>query len=143
MDEILIAPCGMNCNICTAHLRKERACPGCRVVVSNKPPTRTRCVIKNCAVIKTNRSGFCYECDAFPCARMQRLDKRYRTFYHMSEIANLVYIKEHGIVAFLKKEAEKWRCPECGGGICCHNGICYTCGLEKLRAKKHKLRWEE
>jgi uncharacterized OB-fold protein len=44
---------------------------------------------------------------------------------------------------FLEKEAVKWRCPECGGVICCHNGICYTCELEKLKAKKLKYRWEE
>jgi hypothetical protein len=27
--------------------------------------------------------------------------------------------------------------------ICCHNGLCYNCDLEKLRKKKHKYRWNE
>jgi hypothetical protein len=31
----------------------------------------------------------------------------------------------------------------CGGLICCHNGICFNCSLEKLRNKKQKYRWNE
>jgi hypothetical protein len=27
--------------------------------------------------------------------------------------------------------------------ICCHNGLCFNCGLDKLRQKKHKSRWDE
>jgi ABC-type ATPase with predicted acetyltransferase domain len=54
-----------------------------------------------------------------------------------------VFIKEKGMAAFLKKEAEKWRCPECGGVISCHNGICYSCGLEKLKQKHLKYSWED
>jgi hypothetical protein len=27
--------------------------------------------------------------------------------------------------------------------ICCHNGICFNCSLEKLRNKKQKYRWDE
>ena len=58
-------------------------------------------------------------------------------------IANLEYIKEHGMAAFLKMEEEKWKCPECGGVISCHNGICYSCGIEKLRSKENIHRWED
>jgi hypothetical protein len=59
----------------------------------------------------------------------------------MSMIENLEYIKQNGIEKFLAKEEEKWKCPECGGTICCHNGICFSCGLEKLKNKKKKHRW--
>jgi hypothetical protein len=47
----------------------------------------------------------------------------------MSMLENLEMIKNQGIDALLAREAEKWRCPECGGVISCHNGICYSCGL--------------
>jgi hypothetical protein len=61
----------------------------------------------------------------------------------MSMVENLKYIKENGIAKLLEREEEKWQCPDCGGVICCHNGICFSCGLEKLKNKKKKYRWEE
>jgi hypothetical protein len=27
--------------------------------------------------------------------------------------------------------------------ICCHNGLCFSCDLEKLRSKKQKYRWNK
>ena len=35
-DPDLIAPCGMNCNICMAYLREKNKCPGCREIDINK-----------------------------------------------------------------------------------------------------------
>jgi hypothetical protein len=148
MEEILIAPCGMNCAICSAYLawkydlKKQgimrNYCAGCR-------PRGKNCAFmkKACEKLGNGLLNYCFECADFPCRRLKALDKRYRTKYHMSMIENLVFIKEQGIPGFLKKEAEKWRCPECGETICCHNGICFNCGLEKLKAKKLKYSWED
>jgi hypothetical protein len=65
----------------------------------------------------------------------------------MSMQKNLAFIKEQGIDAFLQKEAEKWRCPGCGGTISCHNGICFDCGIGQLKERALKksglYRWEE
>ena len=57
-------------------------------------------------------------------------------------IENLIFIKDYGIEKFMEKEEAKWRCPECGGVICCHNGLCLNCSLDKLRENK-KYRWGE
>jgi hypothetical protein len=138
MDEVLIAPCGMNCGICMAYLRKKNRCIGCRSEDPEKWISRLRCSMRNCETIKNNSSGFCYECDEFPCRRLKHIDKRYRTKYGMSMIENLEYIRDNGMAAFLEREQEKWKCPECGGVISCHNGVCYSCGLEKLGNKKDK-----
>lgn len=147
MEEILIAPCGMNCGICLAYLAREHDlkkqgimrnyCEGCR-------PRGKNCAFmkKSCYLLGEGKVQYCFECDDLPCARLKRLDKRYATKYHMSMIENLEYIKKHGMEKFLKKEEKKWRCPECGGVICCHNGICFSCGLEKLKNKKLKYRWD-
>jgi hypothetical protein len=143
MNEELIAPCGMNCGICMAYLREKNKCPGCAAIDPYLKSYRRRCVIRNCETIKSNQSGFCYECASFPCRRLKQLDKRYTTKYRMSMIENLEYIREKGMELFLEKEAEKWRCPECGGVICCHNGICFGCGIEKLRNRKRLYRREE
>jgi len=48
-------------------------------------------------------------------------------------LENLEIIKNQGIKTLLAREEEKWKCPRCGGVISCHNGICYTCGLDKLK----------
>jgi hypothetical protein len=148
MEEILIAPCGMNCAICSSYLAMKYDlksqgimkgyCAGCR-------PRGKNCAFmkKACAKLGEGLVRFCFECAEYPCRRLKHLDKRYRTYYRMSMIENLENIKEHGMKAFLKKEAAKWRCPECGGVISCHNGICFSCGLERLKAKKRRYRWEE
>jgi len=60
----------------------------------------------------------------------------------MSMIENLEFIKTQGMKLFLEKEETKWRCPECGEAISCHNGLCLNCDLEKLRQNK-KYRWDE
>jgi hypothetical protein len=104
---------------------------------------------KNCTFMKNqcDQLGkgfvrFCYECGDFPCIRLKALDKRYRTKYHMSMVENLKFIKEYGIERFLEKEETKWLCPECGEVICCHNGLCLNCGIDKLRQNK-KYCWDK
>jgi hypothetical protein len=148
MEEKLIAPCGMNCGVCASYLAMKNDlkkkgigktyCAGCL-------PRGKNCdfMKKQCDLLGKGLVRFCYDCGDFPCRRLKALDKRYRTFYHMSMIENLEFIKKHGIGRFLEKEAAKWYCHECGEVICCHNGLCFNCGLDKLRQKKHKSRWEE
>ncbi|MGD9116572.1 MAG: DUF3795 domain-containing protein [Dehalococcoidia bacterium] len=148
MEELLIAPCGMNCALCSAYLAFENEvrskgvkmayCAGCR-------PRDKQCAFlkKRCQLLLNGKVNYCYECPDFPCRNLKHIDERYRERYRMSLIENLEFIRDKGIEEFLEKEAEKWQCPECGGTICCHNGICFECGLEKLKAKKQKYRWEE
>jgi hypothetical protein len=128
MRRELIAPCGMNCGICMAYLREKNKCPGCREIDINKPVTRAKCKIKNCATFQEAKSKYCFECDNFPCGNLKHLDKRYRTRYHMSMIENLENIRELGIRRFVGNEKVRWACSECGGTICVHKGYCYVCG---------------
>ena len=113
-------------------------CAGCR-------PRGKLCAFlkKRCALLLNGQVKYCYECADFPCRNLQGIDKRYRALYRMSMIENSDYIKKEGIQRFLEKEANKWKCPECGAVICCHNGICFGCGLEKLKNKKNPYRWED
>jgi hypothetical protein len=61
----------------------------------------------------------------------------------MSLLENLAYIKKSGMEKFLRTQEEKWRCPTCGGSLCCHNGLCFQCDIERLKNKKKRYRWEE
>lgn len=132
MNEIreeFIAPCGMNCRLCMANQREIKQCKGCRSESDIKYRTKgcSSCIIKNCPVIQSNKSGFCFECGKFPCRRLKQLDKRYRTKYHMSMIENLEYIKQYGINGFLQNEELRWTCKECGNIVCVHKFICLAC----------------
>jgi hypothetical protein len=91
----------------------------------------------------SNSVRYCSECSSFPCKVLKRLDKPLKPYFRISMIENLEFIKKYGIERFLEKETVKWRCSACGGVICCHNGLCYECNLDKLRQKKHRYRWEE
>ena len=122
MDSSLIAPCGMNCGICRAHLRKKKKCQGCNTIDVDKPTYCLKCRIKNCNTIQESKSKLCYECNNFPCSRLKQLDKRYRTNYAMSMVENLEQIKNLGMDEFIKNEVIKWTCKNCGGIICVHKG---------------------
>jgi hypothetical protein len=144
----LISPCGMNCAICGSYLSNKNDikskgisipyCSGCR-------PRDKKCAFlkKRCDLLMDNKVRFCYKCKNFPCDNLQRIDKRYRTLYRMSMIENLKFIEENGIEKFLEKEKKKWKCPDCNGTISCHNGICFKCGLDKLKQKKKMYRWDD
>jgi hypothetical protein len=147
MEEQLIAPCGMNCGLCVSYLAlkndlkkkgfSKKYCPGCL-------PRGKNCVFMKgqCELLGKGLVRFCYECADFPCRRLKSLDKRYRSSYHMSMIENLEAIRDNGMAGFLETESGRWRCPQCGETICCHNGLCFSCSLDKLRQNK-KYRWAE
>jgi len=131
MESLMIAPCGMNCNICIGHMREKNTCNGCRSKEGYRSGGCTNCVIFNCEKLALTNSGFCYDCPTYPCYRMKQLDKRYSTRYGMSMFENLAFIKENGMEAFLKHEEERWACPECGAKLSVHRKKCLQCGAER------------
>jgi|WetSurMetagenome_2_1015567.scaffolds.fasta_scaffold277152_2 hypothetical protein len=135
----LIAPCGMNCRLCHAYIRDKNACPGCRGNDTFKAKSCALCRVKNCEKMATAEFKYCFCCESFPCARLNHLDKRYRTKYGMSMIENLKTIKEFGIRHFIRNEKEKWTCPQCGEIICVHKPQCLYCGYTKECISKASL----
>jgi hypothetical protein len=127
----LIAPCGMNCNICMAYLRNKNKCHGCRGSDIDKSISCARCKIKNCRTFQKGKAKFCFECKEFPCGKLKHLDKRYRTKYNMSMVENLEHIQKSGIRKFVRNEKVRWTCSFCGGTICVHKRCCQTCGKKK------------
>jgi hypothetical protein len=144
----LVAPCGMNCALCSSYQAakhdvkskgiKLSYCPGCR------PRGKTCAFLKNqCPKLLRGEVKFCFECATFPCDRLKALDRRYSERYRMSMIDNLKHIRDFGVESFLASQNQAWKCKICGQLTCCHNGLCFGCDLEKLRAKKQKYRWED
>lgn len=123
----LIASCGMNCGVCSAYLRQRNPCPGCRAPDRGKPKTRRRCQIKTCRVRRENKLDFCAGCHRLPCEPLQRLDRRYRTQYGMSMLANLQTIATDGVAALVQRERARWICQGCGATLCVHTNACPEC----------------
>ncbi len=144
----LIAPCGMDCNVCSGYLAMQQdlkskgirlsTCKGCR-------PRDKKCAFlkKRCERLQNHSVTFCYECQKYPCENLRHLDTKYSTLFRMSFLDNLACIKKNGMDHFLRNEEKKWLCPTCGGVICCHNGLCFHCDRDRLRKKKQKYRWDD
>jgi hypothetical protein len=130
-DAAIIAPCGINCSLCRAYIRDRLPCPGCRGGDNNKSNSCLTCAIKNCKELAAGGFRFCYFCDKFPCAELKRLEKRYKSKYGVSVIANLERIKTIGVKRFIEEEAAKWTCPECGSLLCMHKPQCVNCGYTR------------
>lgn len=118
----LIAPCGMDCAICSAFLREKNRCGGC---YTPDRLCRKKCTLFDCEQI---RGRYNHGCADFPCRHLRELDKRYRMRYGMSMLENLEAIRKEGIRAFVKSERERWTCNACGGTIDVHHGKCADCG---------------
>jgi len=127
-NSALIAPCGINCGVCRAHMRKRNACPGCRADDAGKPKTRVQCKIKMCEKRLGGKIKYCSTCSEFPCQTLRHMDERYRTRYSMSVIGNLLMINDYGIRKFVASEKQRWTCLGCGGTICVHELQCPHCG---------------
>jgi hypothetical protein len=130
--EVLIAPCGMNCAICSRYLSfvndlKRSQCVGCR-------PGNKKCsyLFAKCSGINHARKGnkaavFCFTCDQYPCKQIDRMDDRYRNNYGMSVKDNLECVRKKGIEKFAREQSERYRCLKCGGMISVHNRKCFAC----------------
>lgn len=127
----------MSCTLCSGYLALKNEVRSRGIKMSYCKGCRPR--NKNCAFLKkrgqklsNGEVSFCFECSNFPCERLRKIDARYRAWYRMSMIENSNFIKENGIDRFLEDQERRWKCPNCVEMVCCHNGICFNCGLEKL-----------
>ena len=140
----LIAPCGMNCAVCSkylAHLHNldRTQCPGCRV--RNQACTY---LFEKCSGVNQGPTGmarFCFECAMYPCEGIDRMDKRYRENYGMSVKDNLEEIRESGLDSLIEIQYQQHRCDRCGGLISVHNRKCFQCDtvprLVEIRGKRY------
>lgn len=127
-NPMIIAPCGINCSLCRSYVRDRQPCVGCRGGDGNKSNACLTCPIMNCMKLAAGNHQFCFTCVNFPCPELANLDRRYRTKYGISAIANLQRIQDVGVKRFLVEENIKWICPECGSRLCMHKPECANCG---------------
>lgn len=129
----MIAPCGLDCSLCSRAHSAVDPCPGCLGPDEHKPEfCAKRCGIILCTKRKQNGWRFCDVCPDFPCADVMEKENRYTTQYPLTEspLENLRAIRETGMDAFLEKERAAWSCSICGRPISVHTGICRGCGKQ-------------
>ena len=123
----MIAPCGLDCSICSRALAEKDPCPGCLGPDENKPEfCSKRCGIILCRKRQENGYTYCDECPDYPCADVEEKESRYTSKYPLYESPgkNLREIRENGMEKFLEKERNEWTCGECGHIVSVHTGIC-------------------
>ena len=140
----LIAPCGMNCAICSKYLAyvnniKRSQCIGCR-------PRNEGCtyLFEKCTGINNGLNGntvFCFECSQYPCKQINRMDARYRKEYKISMKDNLDTIMRMGIDKFIEGQYKKHSCSKCGGLISIHNRKCFKCDDVTRLVEKHNQKY--
>lgn len=126
----MIAPCGLDCSICSMALKENDPCPGCNGPDQNKPDfCAHRCGIILCRQRIEQGYRFCDACPDYPCANVMEKENRYTSQYPLREspLENLKMIREEGMDAFLKQERERWTCRKCGSPVSVHTGICSGC----------------
>lgn len=127
----MIAPCGLDCNICSQALDEQHPCPGCFGPKEQKPHfCAVVCGIVRCRKRSDNGYKYCNECPDYPCEDVMEKETRYTSTYPLREspLENLSKIKDQGIYFFLEEERKQWSCNECGGIISVHTGRCSACG---------------
>ena len=132
MKREMVAPCGMNCNLCSWVLDPAKpGCVGCR-------PRRKGCIHKKglCKKLAKQEITFCYLCEDFPCASLLLIEKRYVWAHNYSFVENLNFIRKRGLPAFLRRESKRYTCPACGGLLTVHSDACPQCRLRHNRKKR-------
>jgi len=131
MAPLLLAPCGVVCELCIAYQRPKNACVGCNAVGA-KPNHCSQCAIKLCPE-KDHGEQLCIECAKFPCRRLRSLEKRYSTKYGESPTANMTMARDRGRDGFSDWTRRSWSCAQCGGLLSAHRAACTICGAPNPR----------
>lgn len=116
---IMTATCGISCGDCECHKAKDDPrlmeyltgrgiprlpCGGCREVEGKCPVLDGVCETYRCATEK--KVDFCYECDEFPCSKLNPASDRADILPHNLKVYNLCYIQRHGLEEFTQHAAE-------------------------------------
>ena len=148
IDEKMLAPCGMNCMVCSRHCYHKNPCPGCFSLgasVTGRAFTaliQKNCDIRHCAQERALSELFpselsekavfrCAACSDYPCSLSEALEKRFRIRYDIDLSANNEEIRCAGAEEFLRMQKEEFTCPVCKGVISIQDQECSICQMAK------------
>jgi hypothetical protein len=116
----LVAPCGIDCGLCSLHTckddpqvlerlvsrgipREKLPCAGCRGVQGNCPVIGGTCATYTCVTEK--KVEFCSRCGDFPCSKLNPAADRADVLPHNVKMFNLCTIERLGVDGFVKESA--------------------------------------
>ena len=117
----LAAPCGIDCGVCELNMCKDDPklidvlvsmgisreiipCDGCRSIQGNCPVIQSTCETFKCVIEKNVE--FCFECDEFPCVKLQPSADRANILPHNMKVFNLCTMKRVGVENFILQSSE-------------------------------------
>jgi hypothetical protein len=117
---VLVAPCGIDCGLCSLNMCKEDPalmerlvsrgiqreklpCAGCRNIAGDCPVIIEKCETYSC--VRKKGVDFCFECDDFPCSKLCPAAERADVLPHNLKTFNLCTIGRIGVEDFVKNSA--------------------------------------
>ena len=115
--ERLVAPCGIDCGLCELYTWKDDQrlysyllsrgipqekipCAGCRDIKGECPVIGGTCATYLCVTEK--KVDFCFDCNEFPCARLNPSADRADILPHNLKVFNLCTIQRKGLDSFIE-----------------------------------------
>ena len=128
IDFTLLAPCGLDCAVCSRHVHGKIPCPGCRARLDEPDSYRRKCVMRAC----TLERGYvtCADCAERPCKRVKTFRKRYMDGYGVDLSAIATAVLQAGAEPYLRADLAAHTCPDCGHLINLHYGVCSGCNRQ-------------
>jgi hypothetical protein len=84
--------------------KEKIPCNGCRSIQGDCPVIKDKCETYKCVTQKNVE--FCFECDEFPCVKLQPSADRANILPHNMKVFNLCTIKREGVENFVLKSTE-------------------------------------
>jgi len=151
MDTDLVAICGLYCGTCPSYLATRKGdtaqlrlwaasmslteedvqCGGCLSSHVAKPCRECVHGFRACAA--AHSVTWCFECEEFPCDRLFRFRDAHvvdGVSHHASVIEDLSFMRENGVQAWLDRQEERSKCPECGTAHYWFARFCSNCGAQ-------------
>lgn len=110
----LTSPCGLDCFNCPIYIdnitaevkEKEVPCKGC-LEQKGHFPWGSNCETYECVIGKGLR--FCFECEEFPCPKLQPASEGANFFPHNMKVYNLCRMRLIGVEKWAEEESLKIR----------------------------------
>lgn len=117
----MVAPCGIDCGICEMHVCKDNPqllayfiskgypqdkvpCAGCRSISGHCPVIGSQCETYQC--VKQQAVEFCFECQDFPCGKLNPAADRADLLPHNLKVFNLCTIRNKGLENFTETSSQ-------------------------------------